>query len=78
VRAENLMQRAQEVAAKFLEASPTSLRRTKRLLLLYNEKEVMQEIELATQENAAIRGTEDFREGLASFLEKRQPKWTGR
>ncbi len=78
VPAENLLQRAREVAAKFLEASPTSLRRTKRLLLLYNEKEVAQEIELATQENAAIRATEDFREGLASFLEKRQPKWTGR
>ncbi len=77
VPAENLLQRAREVAAKFLEASPTSLRRTKRLLLLYNEKEVTQEIELATQENAAIRATEDFREGLASFLEKRQPKWTG-
>jgi methylglutaconyl-CoA hydratase len=77
VAAENLLQRAHEVAAKFLEASPTSLRRTKRLLLLYNEKEVTQEIELATQENAAIRGTKDFREGLASFLEKRQPKWTG-
>jgi methylglutaconyl-CoA hydratase len=77
VPAENLLQRAREVAAKFLEASPTSLRRTKRLLLLYNEKEVAQEIELATQENAAIRATEDFREGLASFLEKRQPKWTG-
>jgi methylglutaconyl-CoA hydratase len=77
VPAEKLLQRAHEVAAKFLEASPTSLRRTKRLLLQYNEKEVTEEIELATQENAAIRATEDFREGLASFLEKRQPKWTG-
>ena len=77
VPADNLLQRAHEVAAKFLEASPTSLRRTKRLLLQYNDKEVTQEIELAIQENAAIRATEDFREGLASFLEKRQPKWTG-
>jgi methylglutaconyl-CoA hydratase len=74
---EDLLKRAHEVAAKFLEASPTSLRRTKRLLLQYNEKEVAQEIELATEENAAIRATDDFREGLASFLEKRHPNWTG-
>ena len=47
------------------------------MLLRYDEDEIVQEIELATQENAAIRGTEDFREGLASFLEKRTPKWTG-
>jgi methylglutaconyl-CoA hydratase len=77
VAAADLLKRAHEVAAKFLEASPTSLRRTKRLLLQYDDKEVTQEIEMATQENAAIRATEDFREGLASFLEKRHPKWTG-
>ncbi len=73
----DLMKRAREFVEVFQAASPTSLRRTKRLLLRYDEDEIVQEIELATQENAAIRGTEDFREGLASFLEKRTPKWTG-
>ncbi|MGA7915475.1 MAG: enoyl-CoA hydratase-related protein [Candidatus Acidiferrales bacterium] len=72
----DLLKRAREYVDVFVAASPTSLRRTKRLLLHYDEKEIAQEIELATQENAAIRGTEDFREGLASFLEKRTPKWT--
>ena len=73
----DLMKRAREFVDVFMTASPTSLRRTKRLLLRYDEDEITQEIELATEENAAIRGTEDFREGLASFLEKRKPNWTG-
>src|SRR5580658_6805173 len=77
VPATDLLARAYKYVDVFLANSPTSLRRTKRLLLHYDEDEIAQEIELATQENAAIRGTEDFREGLASFLEKRTPKWTG-
>src|ERR1700691_3256380 len=55
VSADNLLQRAHEVAAKFLEASPTSLRRTKRLLLQYNDKEGNQEIELGIQKKPAMR-----------------------
>jgi methylglutaconyl-CoA hydratase len=78
VAAENLMTRAREMAEVFLAASPTSLERTKRLLLHYDDAHVREEIEWATQANAQIRSTEDFREGLSSFLEKRVPKWTGR
>lgn len=77
VPASELMARAHQFVDIFLANSPTSLWRTKRLLLRYDEDEIAQEIEIATQENAAIRGTEDFREGVASFLEKRRPKWTG-
>jgi methylglutaconyl-CoA hydratase len=75
---DDLMKRAREVANMLLEASPTSLALTKRLLLRYDEDRLRAELELATQENAQIRATEDFREGLASFLEKRPPKWKGR
>jgi methylglutaconyl-CoA hydratase len=75
---DDLMKRAREVANMFLEASPISVAMTKRLLLRYDEGQLGQEMELATQENAQIRATEDFREGLASFLEKRPPKWTRR
>jgi methylglutaconyl-CoA hydratase len=73
---EDLMQRAHEVAIMYLESSPVSLAMTKRLLMSHDNR-MHEELELATQENARIRGTEDFREGLASFLEKRKPKWCG-
>jgi methylglutaconyl-CoA hydratase len=74
---EDLMKRAREVAIMYLESSPVSLAMTKRILLMSHDNRMHEEMELATQENARIRGTEDFREGLASFLEKRKPKWCG-
>ena len=77
VSPERLMERAQELAATLLENSPTSLIRTK-ALLYENSKEVLEkELEAAVRENANIRSTKDFQEGLASFLEKRKPVWRG-
>ena len=35
------------------------------------------QIDAAVHENAAIRSTADFREGISSFLEKRKPVWRG-
>jgi methylglutaconyl-CoA hydratase len=75
---ERLAQRAREIAATVIAASPTSVFRTKRLLLSYELETVESDLELAIRENAGIRATADFREGVTSFLEKREPKWTGR
>ena len=78
VEAESLMEEARALALDITAASPSSIRRTKRLLLRSGEAQLQTEIENAIHENADIRSTDDFREGLASFLEKRPPKWTGR
>lgn len=77
VPSEKLMARAQEVAAGLVASSPTSLARTKRLLLQHDDAALEAELERAVHANADIRATADFREGLAAFLEKREPKWTG-
>jgi methylglutaconyl-CoA hydratase len=77
VAPDSLLPRARAIASELTAASPTSLRRTKRLLLRSGEAQLQAEIENAIHENADIRSTDDFREGLTSFLEKRAPKWTG-
>jgi methylglutaconyl-CoA hydratase len=75
---ENLMTRARELAALLMENSPASLRATKQLLTDHARAEIDSQIGAAVRENAAIRNTADFREGITSFLEKRKPTWTGK
>jgi len=75
---ENLMTRARELAALLMENSPSSLRATKQLLTHHARAEIDAQIDAAVRDNAAIRSTADFREGISSFLEKRKPTWTGR
>ena len=74
---EGLMDRARELAGQLMENSPASLTRTKRLLTDLPRAELDSQMEVAIRANAAIRSTADFREGIAAFLEKRRPKWTG-
>jgi methylglutaconyl-CoA hydratase len=75
---ENLMPRARALAAALMENSPASLRATKQLLTGHARPGLDAQIESAVRENAAIRTTADFREGISSFLEKRKPVWTGK
>jgi len=76
VAPEKLIARARELAALLMENSPASLRATKQLLNDHARAELDAQIEIAVRENAAVRTTADFREGIASFLEKRRPVWT--
>jgi methylglutaconyl-CoA hydratase len=78
VPAENLMTRARALAALLMENSPSSLRATKQLLTDHARAALDSQIDAAARENAAIRTTADFREGISSFLEKRKPVWTGK
>jgi methylglutaconyl-CoA hydratase len=75
VPAERLLGRARELAETLIAASPSSLTRAKRLLVSSAAASLDADLERAILENARIRCTPDFQEGVASFLEKRKPVW---
>jgi methylglutaconyl-CoA hydratase len=77
VAPDRLMERARELAAQLLENSPSSVRATKKLINGFISQALDQQIAAAVEDNARIRTTDDFREGVSAFLEKRKPRWTG-
>jgi enoyl-CoA hydratase/carnithine racemase len=54
------------------------LHATKRLLSQLVNTELDSSLDAAIEENARIRQTADFKEGITAFLEKRKPRWSGR
>ena len=77
VAPDRLRPRANELARALMENSPASLRGTKALLSQTVNEELDRRMEAAIVENARIRQTADFHEGITAFLEKRKPKWSG-
>jgi methylglutaconyl-CoA hydratase len=75
---ERLLERAHGLAAQLLENSPSSVRATKNLINRFIASQLDQQIADAIEDNARIRTTADFREGISAFLEKRKPRWVSK
>src|SRR3981189_3523604 len=72
---DRLEERTLELANDLIAASPSSLTRAKHRLTSAAAAGAHHDLERAILENARIRCTPDFKEGVASFLEKRKPVW---
>jgi methylglutaconyl-CoA hydratase len=72
---QDLMNEARKLACTLLRNSPAAIQATKRLLSEHAHHHLDQETESAIAANAEARNTEDFKEGIRAFLEKRKPEW---
>ncbi|HEV2464443.1 MAG TPA: enoyl-CoA hydratase-related protein [Acidobacteriaceae bacterium] len=71
----DLMREAHLLAHKLLENSPAAMQATKRLLSSHANRALDEEIAAAIEANTDARATQDFKEGIRAFLEKRRPVW---
>lgn len=78
VPADELSNRVAEVAGRYAAAPTRGIGMTKRLLDRASRSRLEEQLEWEAQLQAAAAASEDFREGVAAFLEKREPRFTGR
>ena len=78
VEAERLPARAAELAATAAAMPTRGIGMTKRLLDGATTRTLGEQLELEAQLQTAAMQSEDFDEGVASFLEKRDPRFKGR
>lgn len=75
VKADLLWARAQELAGEIAHSAPEAIQLTKRLLNETIGEHLATLLSAGAADSATARTTEAAREGLAAFLEKREPKW---
>jgi 2-(1,2-epoxy-1,2-dihydrophenyl)acetyl-CoA isomerase len=70
--------RAAELAGLYAAAPTRAIALTKRLFDTAAHSTLEEQLELEARLQNAATATEDFREGVAAFLEKRAPRFAGR
>jgi len=75
VKQELVWARAQELAGEIAKSAPEAIQLTKRLLNETIGEHLGTLLSAGAADSATARTTDAAREGLAAFLEKREPKW---
>jgi methylglutaconyl-CoA hydratase len=75
VAREDVMSEAQKFAESVLQGAPGALAQTKRLINELWWRSVKEDVDLALKYHLQARESDEAREGIAAFNEKRKPKW---
>ncbi|HEX7516978.1 MAG TPA: enoyl-CoA hydratase/isomerase family protein [Chthoniobacterales bacterium] len=68
---------AQKIAAAILQGAPGAVTNSKRLIEELWSSSVAEDVALALRHHMEARESDEAKEGIAAFLEKRPPKWAG-
>ncbi len=77
VEADRFPERVAEIASSYARAPTRAIGLTKRLLAQAGATTLEQQLELERELQAVAAATADFREGVAAFTLKREPRFTG-
>jgi enoyl-CoA hydratase len=78
VEAGKALETALGLAAKIASRAPVAMQQGKAMVRASFETQQTAHLAMERQAFSALFGTADKKEGVAAFLEKRDPKWTGR
>ena len=78
VQAEDLLEKAHEIAGKINSKGPLAVRAVKRASSRGLQEPLEKGLDLENQAFSEVCGTWDKNEGVSAFLEKRKPKFEGR